>query len=87
MLLLCSDNTLSTSTGLLFEVGSGWQGQNRWQRTRGQNWSPAHELDPEQVAEKWSNIVDFQVSGVESPDDLTAGLKPILSEVEHKSRL
>ncbi|OAL28768.1 hypothetical protein AYO22_02633 [Fonsecaea multimorphosa] len=87
VLLLCSDKTPSPSTGLLFEVGSGWQGRTRWQRAGGQKWSKTHGLDPEQVAERWSKITDFQGQGLESPEDIETGLKPILADAERKNKL
>ncbi|KAI9255468.1 hypothetical protein BY458DRAFT_520097 [Sporodiniella umbellata] len=47
-------------TGGIFEVGSGWIAQVRWQRTGGVGFPSNRELTPEQVAEAWGRITDFE---------------------------
>ncbi|KEF51217.1 peroxisomal multifunctional beta-oxidation protein (MFP) [Exophiala aquamarina CBS 119918] len=58
--LLSSDASVNPPiTGMLFEVGSGWQARTRWQRSGGHNFPLDTKLTPEQVVEKWSEIIAF----------------------------
>lgn len=55
-------------TGHLFEVGTGWAGRTRLQRSRGYGFSD-RALSPEAVAEKWKEIVDFDNGQATYPND------------------
>ncbi|OBZ83462.1 Peroxisomal hydratase-dehydrogenase-epimerase [Choanephora cucurbitarum] len=55
-------------TGGIFEVGSGWVAQVRWQRTGGVGFPANRELTPEQVAQAWNKIVDFEDGRASNPN-------------------
>ncbi|RKP24368.1 hypothetical protein SYNPS1DRAFT_17312 [Syncephalis pseudoplumigaleata] len=46
-------------TGKVFEVGSGWVANVRWQRSGGYGFPVDRPLLPEDIAAKWQEIVDF----------------------------
>ncbi|KAI8388034.1 uncharacterized protein BYT42DRAFT_543407 [Radiomyces spectabilis] len=55
-------------TGGIFEVGSGWIAKVRWQRTGGVGFPANRTLTPEQVAEAWSRITDFDDGRATNPE-------------------
>ncbi|KAI8329914.1 hypothetical protein BD560DRAFT_451594 [Blakeslea trispora] len=57
-------------TGGIFEVGSGWVAQVRWQRTGGVGFPANRELTPEQVAQAWEKIVDFEDGRANNPNSM-----------------
>jgi multifunctional beta-oxidation protein len=63
--LLCSDK--APTTGDLFEVGMGWVGRTRWQRTGGVAWGSKNPITPEKVAAKWDQIVNFDDGRATNP--------------------
>jgi len=82
MVVALSSDVCPDPTGGLYEVGSGWQAQTRWQRSKGYGFNTkAGELTPENVAKKWSTIIDFS-SGSDNPEDANAGLASIMANVE-----
>lgn len=85
VLLLVSDKMPAPSTGMLFEVGSGWQAQTRWQRSGGYGFPIDVKLTPEQVVEKWSVITNFDDGRADHPSDPQSGLKSIMANLENKS--
>jgi multifunctional beta-oxidation protein len=50
----------NTSTGGVFEVGSGWAAKVRWQRTGGVGFPVNKRLLPEQIAARFTEIVNFE---------------------------
>ena len=46
-------------TGSVFEVGSGWVSTVRWQRSNGVSFNPKQPLSVDQVAQDWSQVIDF----------------------------
>ncbi|KAG2229743.1 hypothetical protein BDF21DRAFT_376171 [Thamnidium elegans] len=55
-------------TGGIFEVGSGWVAQVRWQRSGGVGFPANRDLSPEQVAAAWSRIIDFEDGRATNPN-------------------
>ncbi|KAI7848797.1 hypothetical protein BDC45DRAFT_574559 [Circinella umbellata] len=53
-------SSASEETGGVFEVGSGWVAQVRWQRTGGAAFPANRTLTPEQVRSKWAQAIDFE---------------------------
>jgi len=84
-LLLVSDKTPEPATGQLYEVGSGWQAQTRWQRSGGYAFPIDIKLTPEQVLEKWGVMTNFDDGRADHPADPQSGLKSIMANMENKS--
>ncbi|KAG1149564.1 hypothetical protein G6F37_001011 [Rhizopus arrhizus] len=55
-------------TGNIFEVGSGWVAQVRWQRSGGVGFPANRTLTPEQVASAWARICDFDDGRATNPN-------------------
>lgn len=82
---LCSDK-VPDPTGNLYEVGSGWVGRTRWQRTGGAAFPIDIPLTAEKVQENWSKIVDFADGRADNPADPQEGLKSIMANMQNKSK-
>lgn len=85
VLLLCSDEVPEPATGRLFEVGSGWVGETRWQRSEGIGFPVDKKLTPEVVKANWEKIVDFDNGETDNPDDPSAGTAKIMSNMDNRS--
>jgi hypothetical protein len=73
VLKLC--DPASKETGGLYEVGGGWIGKLRWQRSAGHHFSPSAPLRPEQVAEQWEAITRFD-EGATHPTSMAEAFGP-----------
>jgi len=79
----------NTDTGKIFEVGGGWVGQVRWQRSKGVAFSLAENgkyLTPELVQSKWSSVCDFsgETENPTDPQDSFTVVMNNLSSAEEK---
>ncbi|KAL0078035.1 hypothetical protein J3Q64DRAFT_1825042 [Phycomyces blakesleeanus] len=55
-------------TGGIFEVGSGWVAKVRWQRSGGVGFPANRTLEPEQVAQAWDKITNFDDGRATNPN-------------------
>ena len=84
VLLLCSDKVPEPATGRLFETGSGWAGETRWQRSGGVGFPVDVELTPEMVKEKWSTILDFDDGRADHPKDSQESTERVMANFNNK---
>lgn len=83
--LLCSDMA-PEPTGGLYEIGSGWQGKTRWQRSGGAAFPVDVQLTPEAVLGKWEQIINFDDGRSDNPESAQEGLSSILSNFQNFSK-
>src|SRR6185312_7107537 len=65
--------------GSLFEIGGGYVGKLRWERTEGALFRLSRTMTPENVRDKWSAIVDFGKAS--HPTNVTESMQPILGNL------
>jgi multifunctional beta-oxidation protein len=85
VLALCSDKVPKNPTGGLYEVGSGWVGQTRWQRTGGHGFPVDVPLTPEEVVKHWAEIVNFDDSRADHPEKTTDSIGKIMQNMENRT--
>ncbi|OKL61771.1 Peroxisomal hydratase-dehydrogenase-epimerase [Talaromyces atroroseus] len=83
--LLSSDAVPEDGTKGLYEVGSGWYAQTRWQRSGGHGFPVDVQLTPEAVAAKLKKIVDFDDGRADHPVDVSAGSERVMANMGNKS--
>lgn len=81
VLALCSDKC-PNPTGGLYEVGSGWCGQTRWQRTAGHGFPVDVALVPEEVVKNWKAIVTFD-GKADNPAKTQDSIGKIMANIEN----
>ncbi|MCW3149893.1 SDR family oxidoreductase [Stutzerimonas stutzeri] len=67
-------------TAGLFEVGGGWMGKVRWERSLGFGFDPKAGFDAEDVAANWQQICDF--SDAAHPADNLEALKEMMANLQ-----
>ncbi|PNY28437.1 Peroxisomal hydratase-dehydrogenase-epimerase, partial [Tolypocladium capitatum] len=84
VLALCGDKC-PDPTGGLYEVGSGWCGRTRWQRTGGHGFPVDVRLVPEEVVKHWKDIVSFDDDRVDNPEKTQESLQKIMANMANRS--
>ncbi|KAK2000660.1 short chain dehydrogenase [Colletotrichum falcatum] len=85
VLALSSDKVPKNPTGGLYEVGSGWVGQTRWQRSGGHGFPVDAPLTPEEVLKYWDAIRNFEDGRADHPEKTQDGLQKVMANMENKS--
>ncbi|KAG0052280.1 hypothetical protein BGZ83_002786 [Gryganskiella cystojenkinii] len=78
---LCHEN--STENGSIFEVGAGYVGKLRWERTGGHGFPINKELLPEHIQEQWEKITNFEDGRATHPTSTQESMTGIIANFEN----
>jgi 3-hydroxyacyl-CoA dehydrogenase/3a,7a,12a-trihydroxy-5b-cholest-24-enoyl-CoA hydratase len=78
VMYLCHESC--EENGSVFEVGGGFVGKLRWERTVGKTFPVGRDLSPEQVRAAWPVITDF--AKTTHPTSIHDALQPVLENIE-----
>lgn len=73
---------MAPATGQLFEVGCGWQGEIRYQRSDGVDFPLTEPLTPEKVLEKWNAITSFTPGKASHPETTADSRQRVIANIE-----
>ena len=68
--------------GGLYEVGAGWIGALRWERTQGKGFPVTEPLTPEQINQAWKEVTDF--SAADHPGNVQEALARIMQNLQNQ---
>ncbi|KAI1816499.1 hypothetical protein GGS20DRAFT_224889 [Poronia punctata] len=85
VLALCSDKIPKDPTNGLYEVGSGWVGKTRWQRSGGVGFPLDVKLEPEAVLQKLEKIVDFEDGRADNPEKTSSSIEKVMENLSNRS--
>ncbi len=70
--------------GGLYEVGGGYFGKLRWERTEGKLFKLGRDISPEQVQANWEHVTDWK--HVTHPANITESLSTVMQNLSTKSK-
>jgi multifunctional beta-oxidation protein len=70
----------------LYEVGSGWQAQTRWQRSGGHGFPVDTKLTPEAVLQQWDRIINFSDGRADNPKSMQDSMKPVMTNFQNRTK-
>jgi NAD(P)-dependent dehydrogenase (short-subunit alcohol dehydrogenase family) len=79
LVVYLASNACEETSGL-FEVGGGWMGKVRWERSLGAGFDPRVGYSPEDVADNFAQICDFE--GAAHPADNLEALKEMMANLQ-----
>ncbi|EGX51630.1 hypothetical protein AOL_s00054g29 [Orbilia oligospora ATCC 24927] len=85
LVALLSSDHCPDPTGGLYEVGSGWVGKTRWQRSGGHGFPIDKPLTVEDVATQWNRISSFEDGRADHPESAQDALSSIMKNLSNKS--
>lgn len=85
VLALSAEKGPKNPTGGLYEVGSGWAGQTRWQRTGGAGFPVDVPLTPEAILPQWEKIINFEDGRADHPEKPQDAVQKVMENISNKS--